>query len=49
MQREHVKVYFQSLLEKKNLLVISSLRLKSITIYVFLDLMIQKIPQKKYH
>jgi hypothetical protein len=47
MQREHAKVYFQSLLEKKNLLFISSLSLKSITISVFLDLMIQKNSPKK--
>lgn len=49
MQREHAKVYFQPLLEKKSLLVISTLTLKSITISVFTDLMIQKITQKKYH
>lgn len=49
MQRERAEVYFQPFLEKKSLLVISGLTLKSITISVFTDLMIQKTPQKKYH
>jgi len=46
MQREHAKVYFQPLIEKKSLLDISNLILKSITISVFLDLVIQNQDQK---
>ena len=48
MQREHTKVYFQPLLEKKSLLDISNLKSKSIAKTTFIILKVRNRALKIY-